>query len=314
MSVPSDSTQLGAIGFRISATESGGADWTTIDETWALAGELSVFDAGWTSDHLSDAGRERGGGSYESLTMIAALSRRVPGKWVGIAVIANTFRHPAIVAKAATALDNMTGGRFILGLGAGWHAGEHEAFGIPLPPLAERFARFESAVTVISALLSEQARHPPGVTIEDPYYPLRQATNEPPPVALSGPPIWLGTQKRRGIALSARYAHGWPLPGNRAGDVSYFANRRDHIRAALDSAGRDPDAFTFAAQIDCGARPDTRSAALRSGLALLRAGANHLILGVPGPTAPDALVLAAAEVGEPLRDAYQKSRDWRRRA
>ena len=95
-----------------------------------------MFDAGWMSDHLSDAGRERNGPAFESLTMAAALARRVPGKWVGIAVLANTFRHPALLAKSATVLDNVTGGRFILGLGAGWHEGEHDAFGIPLPPLA----------------------------------------------------------------------------------------------------------------------------------------------------------------------------------
>ena len=125
----------GLVGFRISATESTGLDWPRIDETWALAGELGVFDAGWMSDHVSDASRDRNGPAMESLTAIAALAHRVPGKWVGLAVAANTFRHPALLAKSATVIDNVTGGRFVLGLGAGWHAGEHEAFGIPLPPL-----------------------------------------------------------------------------------------------------------------------------------------------------------------------------------
>ena len=66
------------------------------------------------------------------------------GKWIGIAVAANTFRHPAVLAKEATVLDIVTGGRFILGVGAGWHAGEHEALGIPLPAPAERFDRYEA--------------------------------------------------------------------------------------------------------------------------------------------------------------------------
>jgi len=89
----------------------------------------------------------------------AALAHRVEGKWIGIAVLSNTFRHPAVLAKSATVLDNATGGRFILGLGAGWHEGEHEAFGIPLPPVAERWDRYESALRVFKALFSDEARH-----------------------------------------------------------------------------------------------------------------------------------------------------------
>ena len=130
----SERSRPGLVGFRISASESTGLDWSRIDETWALAGDLGVFDAGWMSDHLSDAVRERNGPAMESLTTVAALAHRVPGKWIGIAVAANTFRHPALLAKSATVIDNVTGGRFILGLGAGWHEGEHDAFGIPLPP------------------------------------------------------------------------------------------------------------------------------------------------------------------------------------
>ena len=74
-----------------------------------------------------------------------------------VAVLSNTFRHPAVLAKQATALDHITGGRFILGLGAGWHDGEHDTFGIPLPPIGERISRLESAVRVLRALGSDAA-------------------------------------------------------------------------------------------------------------------------------------------------------------
>ena len=107
------------------------------------------------SDHLSDANQARGGPALEALTTAAALAHRVPGKWIGIAVLANTFRHPAIVAKAATVLDHATRGRFILGIGAGWHEGEHDAFGIPLPPIGERFDRYESAVDEVAEQLRD---------------------------------------------------------------------------------------------------------------------------------------------------------------
>lgn len=86
-----------------------------LDATWAMAGELRAFDVGWMSDHLSDVSRPAGGVAFESLTTLAALAHRVPGLWLGVAVLSATFRHPALVAKAATVLDTVTGGRFIPG-------------------------------------------------------------------------------------------------------------------------------------------------------------------------------------------------------
>jgi alkanesulfonate monooxygenase SsuD/methylene tetrahydromethanopterin reductase-like flavin-dependent oxidoreductase (luciferase family) len=303
-------TAPGLVGFRISATESTGLDWPRIDETWALAGELTVFDAGWMSDHLSDASRERNGPAMESLATLAALAHRVPGKWIGVAVAANTFRHPAVLAKSATALDAVTGGRFVLGLGSGWHEGEHDAFGIPLPPMRERYDRFESAIRVLTALFSDGARRPPGVTLDDPFYPLRNATNEPGPVRPGGPPIWLGGQKTRGIALAARYASGWPMPGNRPGDVDYFAAKRDEIVKAIEAAGRDPGLFTFAAQLSCGVTADSRREALDTARAFVAAGANHVILGVPATMAPDGLAVVADEVAEPLVERATADTLW----
>jgi len=290
----------GLVGFRISATESAGLDWRRIDDTWAMAGTLRVFAAGWMSDHLSDASQTRNGPALESLTMAAALARQLPGRWVGIAVLSNTFRHPAVLAKSATVLDQVTGGRFVLGLGAGWHEGEHEAFGIPLPPLPERYDRYESALRVLTALFSDEARQPPGVSLDDPFFPLRGATNEPPPIRPGGPAIWLGGQKRRGIALAARYAAGWPLPGNRPGDVAYFSQKRDEISRALEAERRDPGEFTFAAQLSCGSSRTSRQAALETSRRFVRAGANHVILGVPAGDTPDGLAAVAREVAEPL--------------
>ena len=290
----------GLVGFRISATESAGLDWNRIADTWSLAGELDALSAGWMSDHLSDTSKERNGPALEALTTAAALAGRVPGKWVGVVVFSNTFRHPALLAKGATLLDLITNGRFILGLGAGWHEGEHDAFGIPLPPLRERFDRYESTLRVLDALFSDEARRAPGVTQDDPFFPLRNATNEPNPASPGGPPIWLGAQKARGIGLAVRYASGWPMPGNRPGDVGYFAERRDVIRAALEAGGRDPDAFSFAAQLSVGTTRDDRARALETSRAFLRAGATHVILGLPATVAPDGLRDLATEVAEPL--------------
>jgi alkanesulfonate monooxygenase SsuD/methylene tetrahydromethanopterin reductase-like flavin-dependent oxidoreductase (luciferase family) len=293
----------GLVGVRLSATEQGGMDWRRFDETWAAAGEEHAVSACWLSDHLSDASRERNGPAFEAMSLAGALSRRVSGKWVGIAVASATFRHPAVLAKAATVLDNATGGRFILGVGAGWHVGEHDALGIPLPDLRERFDRFESTLRVLDALFSDRARRRPGVTLDDPFYPLREATNEPPPVRPGGPLVWVGATKARGLRLLARHASGWPMPGNRPGDVAYFIEARAAVLRALEAAGRDPSGFSFAAQLSCGTTPADRRAALATARRFVAAGATHVILGLPASIAPDGMTALADEVAEPLLGA-----------
>jgi alkanesulfonate monooxygenase SsuD/methylene tetrahydromethanopterin reductase-like flavin-dependent oxidoreductase (luciferase family) len=295
----SDPRRPGPVGVRLSATESAGTDWGRVKAFWARAGELPAIDAIWMSDHLSDSTLERNGPALEALTTAAALAHLVPGRWVGIAVLAATFRHPAIVAKSATVLDLATGGRFILGMGAGWHAGEHDAFGIELPEPGPRFDRYESSVAAVAALLSDAARVAPGVTRDDPRFPLRGATNEPPPHTPGGPPIWLGGTRPRGLALIARHADGWPMPGNRPGDVDLFREKRDLIRRALDSVGRDPDDFAYAAQLTVGATHMDRRSALWTARRMRAAGATHVILGLPAALAPEGLDDLVQEVAEP---------------
>jgi alkanesulfonate monooxygenase SsuD/methylene tetrahydromethanopterin reductase-like flavin-dependent oxidoreductase (luciferase family) len=274
---------------------------------WQAAGEVEAFDAGWMSDHLSDASRDRGGVAFEAFTTLAALAHRLPGRWLGVAVASATFRYPALLAKEATVLDNATGGRFILGLGAGWHEGEHDAFGIPLPPPPERFDRLESALRAISALFSADAAPGRGVTLEDATFPLRGATNEPAPMRSGGPAIWLGGQRPRGIALAVRYAEGWPMPGNRPGDLDYFAAKREEIRRALDDAGRDADDFTFAGQLDAGTSAESRRKALETARRFVAAGANHVIVVVPAAAGPDGVMAMARDVAAPLATAPHQS-------
>ena len=282
-------------------------DWPTLDATWARIGEHDAFESVWMNDHLTDVSRERHGPSLEALTTMAALAHRVPGKWVGHAVLSATFRHPAVLAKAATVMDHVTGGRFIVGLGANWHEGEHRPYGIPMPDMPERFDRFESSVHVLRALFSEAAMRPPGVTRPDPFYPLSEATNEPPPLTPGGPPLWLGGQKRRGVALAAAVAAGWALPAVVAlgspTDLAYFTDMRDKLLAALEAIGRAPATFTFSAQVPTGATAEDRRWALGQALEAVERGATHVILGMTpalGPAGVDAL---AREVAEPFRDA-----------
>jgi alkanesulfonate monooxygenase SsuD/methylene tetrahydromethanopterin reductase-like flavin-dependent oxidoreductase (luciferase family) len=280
-----------------------GVDWATLDATWAAGGELDVFDAAWGNDHLTDPNLTHGGSSLEALTMIAALAHHVPGKWVGHTVLSNTFRHPAVLAKAATLLDQATGGRFILGLGAGWHEDEHAAYGIPLPPIGERISRLESAVHVIRALHSPAAASDTGVTLDDPFYPLRAAVNLPAPLTPGGPPIWLGGQKPRGLKMAAALADGWPTPALPQPEAAYLTERRTAILREMDALGRDPTGFAFGAQIATGLDARSRAAARELALTFVAAGATHLILGLPAHVGPDGLRAVAREVAEPIREA-----------
>jgi alkanesulfonate monooxygenase SsuD/methylene tetrahydromethanopterin reductase-like flavin-dependent oxidoreductase (luciferase family) len=282
-------------------------DWSTLDTAWARIGELDIFDMVWMNDHLTDVSNDRHGPSLEALTTIAALVHRVPGKWVGHGVLSNTFRHPAVLAKAATVLDHATGGRFIVGLGAGWHEGEHFPFGIPMPPMPERFDRFESAVHVLRALWSAEAATPPGVTRPDRFYPLAEATNEPATLTPGGPPLWLGGQKRRGIALAAAVGDGWLLPAVVASgapsDLDYFSAKRDAILAALEEIGRDPATFEISAQVPTGTTAADRRNALAWAREAIDRGATTLILGMPARLGAAGVDLVAAEVATPLREA-----------
>jgi alkanesulfonate monooxygenase SsuD/methylene tetrahydromethanopterin reductase-like flavin-dependent oxidoreductase (luciferase family) len=289
------------IGFKTSPQDVG---WSTLDETWTAAGELDVFDSGWMNDHLLDPYSDRGGASWDALTMLAALAHRVPGRWIGQAVLSNTFRHPAVLAKQATALDNITGGRFIIGLGAGWHVGEHDAFGIPLPPIGERLSRLEPAVRVIRALGSEEATRPPGVTLADPFYPLRDAINLPPPVTPGGPPIWLGGQRPRGFRMAARLADGWVLPAGANEGVLEFRDRRAAILRELEAIGRDPTSFSFAGQVATGTTAADRATALETARQFVAEGADHVILGMAARLGPAGLTAVASEVAEPLRAGF----------
>jgi alkanesulfonate monooxygenase SsuD/methylene tetrahydromethanopterin reductase-like flavin-dependent oxidoreductase (luciferase family) len=214
-------------------------------------------------------------------------------------VLSNTFRHPAVLAKAATVLDNATGGRYILGLGAGWHEGEHQAFGISLPPLRERIDRLESAVAVIRALFSKEAARAPGVTRDDPFYPLYRATNEPGPVRRGGPPLYLGGQGPRGLSIAARSADGWLLPGVNAGDARYLGEKRDQLMTRLEAAARDPGTFAIVGQVSVGS---DRRLAFEQARVLLDAGATELILGIRAALGPAEVDAVVSEVLGPLRD------------
>lgn len=289
------------VGFRTSPQN---VDWPTLEAAWAEAGRHDVFHSGWMNDHLGVPGRDRGGSSFEPLTSLAALAHFVPGKWIGQTVLSATFRHPAILARQALTLDHVTGGRYVLGIGAGWHAWEHEAFGIELPSIGERLSRLEAQVRIIRALFSPAAQSEPGVSLEVPPYRLAGATQEPPPIRPGGPVIWLGGQGPRGLRMAARVADGWNYASNLDGTLEGFIQRRDIVLRECEAIGRDPADIELSVQVIIPPSGEPRRAATQAAIAYGRAGASHILLTTLSSEGAAGIRRLATEVAAPIRDAF----------
>jgi alkanesulfonate monooxygenase SsuD/methylene tetrahydromethanopterin reductase-like flavin-dependent oxidoreductase (luciferase family) len=146
-------------------------------------------------------------------------------------VLGNTYRHPAVVANMAASLDQVTGGRVVLGLGAAWQHNEHIAYGIDLPPAGKRLDRFDEACSVITSLLREGR-----TTFDGTYYQLKDASCEPRPVSRQLPVLIGGGGPRRTARIAAKYAdiwHTWASPQE-------FRRKCDILDSHCVQVGRDP--------------------------------------------------------------------------
>jgi len=278
------------IGFKTSQTD---VDWPTLLATWELGDELTVFDSAWIFDHFVALG-EGSGGSHEAFVTLAALAARTRRLQLGHLVLGNTYRHPALTAKSGATMDHVSGGRFVLGLGAGWHEEEHAMYGMPLPPIGERITMLASA----TRLIRELWRSPEGVTLDAPPYAFRDAVCNPPPLAPGGPPIWLGTQGlQRGLRIVAELADGW----NQTGDPGTFAEKRNALLRHCEAVGRDPGQIEISAQAFM--RGDYATT-LQVASSYLRQGVQHVILVMRADQGPEGLQRLAHEVAEPLREQF----------
>ncbi len=278
------------IGFKTSQTD---VDMATLLATWELGDELEVFDSGWIFDHFVSLASD-GGDAFEGVALAGALAARTKRLQLGHLVFGNTYRHPTLLANSAVTLDHLAPGRFVLGLGAGWHEGEHAMYGLELPPIGERITMLRSAVQVIKALFSS----PDGATIDAPPYRLADAIMHPPPTTPGGPPIWLGTQgMKRGLRIVAELADGW----NHTGDPATFDEKRDALLRHCEDVGRDPGQIEISAQ---GFLREGHAALLEIATSFAERGAQHVILLMPANQGPDGLQRLADEVAVPLRERF----------
>jgi len=168
----------------------------------------SGWDTIWCADHFMPPAGDLSAPIGESWTTLAALAAVVPRIRLGHMVGCNTYRHPALVAKMAATVDRVSGGRFILGLGAGWQENEHRAYGIPFGTTAERHRRLAEACQIVRSLLSK-----PRTTFHGRYYQLEDAPLEPKPVRQPLPLLIGAGGETLGLAIVARYADWWNTGG-----------------------------------------------------------------------------------------------------
>lgn len=217
----------------------------------ALAAESHGFSAFFRSDHLLRIKPGDGApGPTDSWVTLGALARETSTIRLGTMVTSATFRLPGPLAVAVAQVDQMSAGRVELGLGSGWYEAEHAAWGIPFPPVKERFDRLEEQLAILTGLWGA----PPGerYSFRGAHYALSENPALPRPLQRPHPPLIVGgLGRRRTPALAARFAGEFNVP---FAPVAATAERFAGVRAACEERGRDPDelVYSHAITVCCG--------------------------------------------------------------
>jgi len=218
--------------------------WPGLGQPWkdvlatAEHAERTGWDGVWVADHfmpLDDVSNP----THECWTAMAALAAAVPRVRIGALVSGNTYRHPAVVAKMAATVDHISGGRCVLGLGAGWQRNEHEAYGIEFFDVPGRLARLEEACQVVKGLFGEERADLDGC-----FYQLHEAPLEPKPVQPVLPLLIGGGGEKVTLRIAARYADEW----NTWGGPDVLQQKGEVLERHCDKLGRDPGEITHSAQ------------------------------------------------------------------
>jgi alkanesulfonate monooxygenase SsuD/methylene tetrahydromethanopterin reductase-like flavin-dependent oxidoreductase (luciferase family) len=196
----------------------------------ALQAERDQFDSIWIADHLLFEWDGQRRGIWESWTLVSALAEATTRIELGTLVMCTAFRNPALLAKMADAVDEVSEGRLILGLGAGWHEPEFSAFGYPFDHLA---SRFEDALRIVAPLVRGEVVDYQGV-----YERAVECVSLPRGPRPNGPPILIGASRPRMLRLTAELADAWNTCW--LGRAAELPQRLAELHAACSDVGRDP--------------------------------------------------------------------------
>lgn len=206
--------------------------WADLLDVWKAADDIDVFESAWNFDHFYPIFSDSTGPCLEGWTILAAMAQATHRLRLGCQVTGMVYRHPAVLANMAATVDIISDGRLDLGLGAGWNEEECTAYGIDLPPLRERFDRFDEGVEAIVLLLSQETSD-----LDGRYVQLRDARCEPKPVQRPHPPIVIGGNgPNRTLRTVAKFAQQW----NSLAGIDQWPAVRDTMHARCEEIGRDP--------------------------------------------------------------------------
>jgi F420-dependent oxidoreductase-like protein len=193
--------------------------------------EATGWDGLWLADHFMPDAEDTSTPWPEAWTTLSALAATVPRIRLGTLVTGNTYRHPAVLAKMAATVDHISGGRLVLGLGAGWQENEHRQYGIPFHDVSERLARLNEACQVIKRLFTEEEANFGGA-----FYQLRDASLEPKPLQQPLPLLIGGGGEKVTLKIVASLADEWNVWGN----VEKLRHKMSILDGYCDDIGRDP--------------------------------------------------------------------------
>jgi F420-dependent oxidoreductase-like protein len=217
-----------------------GQEGVTWDQWRALAttAEAAGFEALFRSDHYMSLDDVAGNGSLDAWATVNALAALTSTIRLGTLVSPATFRHPSVLAREVVTADHVSGGRVELGLGAGWHEGEHAAFGFPFDSTRERFDRLAEQMEIVHRSWTEGP-----FDFRGSHYRLQHAEPLPKPVQDPHPPLIAGgSAKPRGAALAAQWADEYNTV---YATLEECRERRERVAAACAEAGRDPIRFSL---------------------------------------------------------------------
>lgn len=221
-----------------------GLQHTTADELRGVWRRIEDLGFDWISvwDHFYGAtGRPDDAACLEAVAMHAALACTTSKVQVGSLVYSVGYRHPAVLAKAITAIDQLSGGRAHMGIGAGWAQVEYDAYGIPFPAVGTRMDQLEEGIQCLRGLLHDDV-----TSFEGRWFTLRDARNEPRPVQAKLP-IWVGGGgEKRTLRIAAQWADGWNVPFV---SPEQFGAKREVLLRHCGDVGRDPAAIRCAVNL-----------------------------------------------------------------
>ncbi len=263
--------------------------WEEMLAIWTTADDIELFESAWNFDHFYPLSGDTTGPCLEGWVTLSALAQATTRIRVGCMVNGIHYRHPAVVANMAASLDIVAGGRFELGLGAGWHEGESSAYGIPLGTLTERFDRFDEGVEVIDRLLTQEL-----TSFAGDYVTITEARCEPKPIQRPRPPIVIGGGgERRTLKTVARHADHWNLPG---ATPEVFTQKLEVLLGHCENEGRDPSTITRSVQIRPSGEADSAARAVEDAQALEAVGVELVIFTLPNPYEPAMVEELAAAI------------------